>query len=295
MNGNEEVITNRLAIAWVTVGSLVIGALVARAVWQDHEPPVTRAETISRNKPHVETTQEVVSPAEKRPLREFRQRTVATVVTPTEEPRQLTPTRATEIDLIEPDKPRTEQTAQHASTSVTASNHVVETAPPASLVPVAAQHVEPLPPAADRADQLLQKSSAHQRAVSGTTNRALTSEDPTLVPRRGGSRAEGEQQPGIPVGTNSTQSKQQRGKPFFGVGIREANSSRVTTLYAGSTAARLGIKLGDRLLALDGSEVRSMDMLRAALASKRVGDPVAVSVLRDGKTLQLGPSLLRGR
>ena len=84
-------------------------------------------------------------------------------------------------------------------------------------------------------------------------------------------------------------------KPFLGVGIRNVENTKVTTLYEGSAAASLGITLGDELVSVNGESVTNMDTLRAVLASLGVGDPVTVEVKRSGGIIALGPVSLSGR
>ncbi len=51
-----------------------------------------------------------------------------------------------------------------------------------------------------------------------------------------------------------------------------------------SAAAAAGIKPGDLVVAIDGKDVHSSAQLRNAVGLRRVGDKVAVTVVRDGKT-----------
>jgi len=88
------------------------------------------------------------------------------------------------------------------------------------------------------------------------------------------------------VETTKSSSKSQ--KPFFGVGIRGAGSI-VTTLYVNSTAQKLGITLGDEIVAINGTSISDLARLRKALKSASVGMPTTVSVRRGSTNLELGP------
>ena len=86
-----------------------------------------------------------------------------------------------------------------------------------------------------------------------------------------------------------------KSKPFFGVGIRNTGGSIVTTIYDGSTAQSLGIKLGDRLVSVNDQPVSSLEELRSALKGFEVDTPTSVEVERGGTKYQLGPKPLGAR
>ena len=79
------------------------------------------------------------------------------------------------------------------------------------------------------------------------------------------------------------------GKAFLGVGFRDPDKARVTTLYGSSTATQLGILLGDEILSLNGTPVSDIESLRAVIASMSVGEGATVVILRDGNEYTLGP------
>lgn len=79
------------------------------------------------------------------------------------------------------------------------------------------------------------------------------------------------------------------GKPFLGVGIKDTSGNIITTLYAKSTAAKLGVALGDQLVSVNGKSVTNLPTLRIALSGISVSNNITLEVLRDGKRLSLGP------
>lgn len=88
---------------------------------------------------------------------------------------------------------------------------------------------------------------------------------------------------------SETKGNTEKIKPFLGVGIRNPQGNLITTVYVKSTARKVGVKLGDRLLSLNGKKVTNLSSLRAALADLNVSDPISMEILRDGKQLSLGP------
>lgn len=62
---------------------------------------------------------------------------------------------------------------------------------------------------------------------------------------------------------------------------------RVDGVIPGSPAAAAGIRRGDRILALDGSEVRTPEELVLLVSEMRPGDDSQVTVLRDAEILSL--------
>ncbi|HEV8128860.1 MAG TPA: PDZ domain-containing protein [Candidatus Eisenbacteria bacterium] len=74
-----------------------------------------------------------------------------------------------------------------------------------------------------------------------------------------------------------------RGAPLPG----DTLGVRVDGVIPGSPAAVAGIRRGDRILALDGSEVRTPEELVLIVAEMRPGDDSQVTVLRDDEILSL--------
>jgi serine protease Do len=54
----------------------------------------------------------------------------------------------------------------------------------------------------------------------------------------------------------------------------------------GGAAEQAGIKVGDVILALDGTPVRSPNHLQALVAMRRAGQKVRLTIWRDGKTIE---------
>jgi membrane-associated protease RseP (regulator of RpoE activity) len=74
-------------------------------------------------------------------------------------------------------------------------------------------------------------------------------------------------------------------KPFLGVNVDENGSSfdpnqglPVTTVIPGSTAATLGIEVGDLLLTFNGAKLTSQDELRVAIGKTKVGDEISIEL-----------------
>lgn len=93
----------------------------------------------------------------------------------------------------------------------------------------------------------------------------------------------------VTVTTSTSTGDATPSRPFLGVGIRQPSSSIVTTLYPDSTAAKLGVMLGDELRTINGAPVVDIDAVRSAVASIAVGKEVLLDVKRDGKRVKLGP------
>ena len=65
----------------------------------------------------------------------------------------------------------------------------------------------------------------------------------------------------------------------------------VSTVEKGEAADKAGVQRLDVITALDGQPVRSPDEVVAAVSSRRAGDKVKLTILRDGKTLNLTATL----
>jgi regulator of sigma E protease len=73
---------------------------------------------------------------------------------------------------------------------------------------------------------------------------------------------------------------------LFMIGGGKATAT-VDDVLAGTPAAHMGLRAGDRVLAIDGQPVRPKDIPR--LISRSHGRPVTLVVRRDGRTVTLGP------
>jgi membrane-associated protease RseP (regulator of RpoE activity) len=63
----------------------------------------------------------------------------------------------------------------------------------------------------------------------------------------------------------------------------ESDGLRVTSVFAESAAARLGLQNGDVIVRLGDVPINSFDDLKGSLARKRPGDAIGVLYLRDGE------------
>jgi uncharacterized protein YbjQ (UPF0145 family) len=77
--------------------------------------------------------------------------------------------------------------------------------------------------------------------------------------------------------------------PRFGISVRSggpaAGGLEVCQLDSDCVAQRAGLRRGDEILTVDGTNVSGASDLRRAMSSKSKGDPVAVTWMRDGETL----------
>lgn len=62
----------------------------------------------------------------------------------------------------------------------------------------------------------------------------------------------------------------------------------VRRVYGGTAAGELGLKRGDVIVEINGSDINSMGDLRNEVMDSDVGDPVQLVVRRDGENLRLG-------
>lgn len=80
------------------------------------------------------------------------------------------------------------------------------------------------------------------------------------------------------------------GRPFVGFELEEAlagGAVRIVGVDADGPAATAGLRVGDRLLQLDGSPGVGLDTLRETLSRRRPGDLLVLLVERDTKTLEV--------
>jgi len=76
-------------------------------------------------------------------------------------------------------------------------------------------------------------------------------------------------------------------RPILGIYVdedAEVQGIKVSSVTEGKGAQKAGIQAGDIITNVDGKEIRSVNDLRAALASHEEGDPVPVRYLRNGQT-----------
>ncbi len=67
----------------------------------------------------------------------------------------------------------------------------------------------------------------------------------------------------------------------------------ITTVEPGSAAQKAGLRPGDIVTRVNGKRIRNATDLRNAIGLLRVGEKVRLTVLRDGKTLQLTATVAR--
>jgi len=82
---------------------------------------------------------------------------------------------------------------------------------------------------------------------------------------------------------------------FLGVGLRvdpaDTLGVRVVKVSPGSPAEAAGIRVGDRILAIEGSEMRTADEITAIVRGMRPGDDISLTILRDAEIKPLVASL----
>ena len=66
------------------------------------------------------------------------------------------------------------------------------------------------------------------------------------------------------------------------LGTRSTSGAIIAAVEPGSPADRAGLRRGDVVIAIDGAEVRSATQVRNHVGLKRVGDPVTLTVERNG-------------
>ena len=67
------------------------------------------------------------------------------------------------------------------------------------------------------------------------------------------------------------------------LGLRKAAGGLVAQVIPGSPAAKAGVRAGDVVTAVDGHGIESNTDLRNAIGLLRVGDPVTIDLVRDGR------------
>ena len=67
--------------------------------------------------------------------------------------------------------------------------------------------------------------------------------------------------------------------------------AEVTSVGDGTPAAQAGLKVGDVIVAVDGQRVESADSLVGHVREKSTGDQVTLTVLRDGKSVEIKATL----
>ena len=74
----------------------------------------------------------------------------------------------------------------------------------------------------------------------------------------------------------------------LGVGLEpDAEGPRIAAVAPGGTAAGMGIRPGDTLIRVGGKAITAPEVVTDYVQSLKVGDPVSVTVKRDGRILEL--------
>jgi Do/DeqQ family serine protease len=76
-----------------------------------------------------------------------------------------------------------------------------------------------------------------------------------------------------------------------GLGLDKAEGALVSDVTAGGAAAKAGIRRGDVILKFQGRPVVDTNTFRNEVAATKPGSPVALTVLRDGKTTEITAKL----
>jgi len=74
-------------------------------------------------------------------------------------------------------------------------------------------------------------------------------------------------------------------------GLKQAKGALVNDVIKGGPADKAGIRQGDVITALNGSEVRDPSHLQRLVAESGIGKIAKISIFRDGKALELGITL----
>ena len=75
------------------------------------------------------------------------------------------------------------------------------------------------------------------------------------------------------------------GGAFLGVAVQTANGGvQVTDVQSGSAAADAGLKSGDLVTAIDGTDVTTAAALQSAVRSHSIGDQITITYTRDGQS-----------
>jgi serine protease Do len=70
------------------------------------------------------------------------------------------------------------------------------------------------------------------------------------------------------------------------IGLKDAKGVFVDAVVKGGAGDRAGLKEGDVIVSIDGRDMNAPNELQSYIATKHIGDEVALKVYRDGKTLE---------
>jgi len=75
--------------------------------------------------------------------------------------------------------------------------------------------------------------------------------------------------------------------------LKSSNGVFVADVVPNGPAAAAGITKNDVIIAVDGKEVNSSGAFVGEIAAKKVGQNVKLTVIRNGKTIQVGVNLVK--
>ena len=81
-------------------------------------------------------------------------------------------------------------------------------------------------------------------------------------------------------------------RQMYNTNLPEEDGVIITQLVPGSGAERAGIKVGDVLVGFDGRKIDGMNSLKKELLLCEIGDQVNLTVIRDGKQMDMQVTLL---
>jgi putative serine protease PepD len=82
--------------------------------------------------------------------------------------------------------------------------------------------------------------------------------------------------------------------PYLGVAVGDPTTgqgAKIGTVRSGSPAAKVGLKVGDVIVAVDGEAIASSDDLTAAVSEHQPGDQLTLTVERGGSTVKVNVTL----
>jgi len=76
--------------------------------------------------------------------------------------------------------------------------------------------------------------------------------------------------------------------PYLGIeGDPDGKEARITKIVKGAAAEKAGLQVDDVITSFDGKKIERYEDLRPQIMRKKIGDKVAVEVLRGDKTVKL--------
>jgi serine protease Do len=99
--------------------------------------------------------------------------------------------------------------------------------------------------------------------------------------------------PNQPYGQDPQQPMPTPDSAFLGVGTAAADGGGldVSQIVAGSPAEKAGIKVGDRIVKIDGTEVNDPNVMGTLIRKHKAGDKIKVTLLRGGKETEIEAKL----